>query len=325
MTSNYSDAQRAEGKIGIAIQRIADKYIFHCKVLEQFTVQERPAVGTMAVTVAGDKLMLLYNATFVLSTPMAQLAGLLLHEVHHVILGHIFAKPTNYPDRWARIIAEEISANEFVKEPLPAGAILLKDFPYLTPMQSTADRYERLKQETRRGQIAVPTGQPLGDGPKIGNTLDDHSIWSEGEQDNGKSKATVESVIQDVVLEAGLARVPDELKDALGGLGIGNTPGSGQYGLNGGQTGHLDWRQLLRRYAGQILQVRPTFTRPSRRFPDLVGIVPGKRRQTERPRVMAVIDTSGSVTPDLLELIDAELARLAKHYVVLVVESTADR
>jgi len=38
---------------------------------------------------------------------------------------------------------------------------------------------------------------------------------------------------------------------------------------------------------------------------------------------MAVIDTSGSVTTDLLELINAELARLAKDYEVTVVECDA--
>ena len=40
---------------------------------------------------------------------------------------------------------------------------------------------------------------------------------------------------------------------------------------------------------------------------------------------MAVIDTSGSITPDLLELIDAELARLAKQYSVTVVEGAVKK
>ena len=74
---------------------------------------------------------------------------------------------------------------------------------------------------------------------------------------------------------------------------------------------------------GQILQSRTVYSRPSRRFPDMVGIVPGKRRQGERPRVMAVIDTSGSITPQLLELISAELGMLARHHAVLVVECDA--
>ena len=87
--------------------------------------------------------------------------------------------------------------------------------------------------------------------------------------------------------------------------------------------GQLDWRHLLRRYVGQLFQVRPVFNRPPRRFPSLVGIIPGKRRESERPKIMAVIDTSASITPELLQQIDAELAGLARHYTVTVVECDA--
>lgn len=324
MTSNYTEAQRAEGKIGIAIQRVADKYLFHCKVLEQFKVQERPAVGTMAVAVSGDNILLLHNPNFVLNKPMAELVGALVHEVHHVVFGHIVADPADYPDRWARTVAQEVTVNEFVKEPLPAGVILLKDFPCLSPMQSTDQRYEILKKEIVRKRIVVPVGQPLGEGQEsAGGILDDHTVWEEAQRDAENAKATVESVIADVVMDVGLDRVPNELKDALRDMDIGDYPGGGQYDLRGEHSGHLDWRRLLRRYVGQILQIRPTFSRPSRRFPDLVGIVPGKCRQGERPRVMAVIDTSGSITSELLELISAELALLARHYTVLVVECDA--
>jgi predicted metal-dependent peptidase len=314
MTADYTEAQRAEGKIGIAIQRLVDKYVFHCRILEQFQLRERPAVGTLAVTVSGDHIELLYNAAFVLNTPMVQLAGVLLHEVHHVVFGHLFADPEEHPDRWARVVAEEVTANEFIKEPLPDGAMRLADFPCLGPMQATVERYNILKQEAVRRRIAVPAGQPLGKGRGSGgSTLDDHAVWEEG-QDRAKVKATVECVVQDVVLEVGVDCVPADLKDALLSMGV------GQYNLRGDQRGCLDWRRLLRRYAGQILQRRTVYSRPSRRFPELVGIMPGQRRQVERPRVMAVIDTSGSVTSDLLEMIDAELAQLAKHDVVLVVE-----
>jgi len=43
-SSNYTESQRAEGTIGVAIRRVADKYPFHCKVLEQFKVRNgRPS------------------------------------------------------------------------------------------------------------------------------------------------------------------------------------------------------------------------------------------------------------------------------------------
>jgi len=324
VTSNYTEAQRAEGRIGIAIQRVADKYLFHCRVLEQFKIQERPAVLTMAVTVSDEDILLLYNTGFVLSIPMAPLTGVLLHEVHHVVFGHIFAKAADYPDRWARTIAEEVSANEFIKEPLPQGAILLQDFPCLSPMQSTDQRYDILKREIVRRQIALAVGQAVGQGqPGESGTVDDHTVWAEAQQHRERSQSAVESVLHDVALDVGVKHIPKELRDALRDLGIGDAPGGGQYDVLGGQRGGLDWRRLLRRYVGQFLQTRRVFNRPSRRFPELVGIVPGRRRQAERPRVMAVIDTSGSVTPELLELISAELALLARHYAVLVVECDA--
>ncbi|MEI8375968.1 MAG: VWA-like domain-containing protein [Planctomycetota bacterium] len=324
-SSNYTEAQRAEGKIGIAIQRAVGKYLFHCRVLEQFKIQQRSAVGTMAVTVSGGAILLLYNAGFVLRTPMTQLVGVLLHEVHHVVFSHVFADPANYPDRWARTIAKETTVNEFVKEPLPAGVILLKDFPCLSSMQSTDHRYDILKKETVRKRIIDPVGPPLGEGQgSAGSVLDDHTAWEEAQRDAQNAKATIESILGDVVMDVGRDRVPSELKDALGKMGIGDTPGGGQYDLLGGRHGQLDWRRLLRRYAGQILQVRATFSRPSRRFPNLVGIVPGKCRQGERPRVMAIIDTSGSIATELLELINAELALLARHHTVIVVECDAE-
>ncbi|MEJ7637188.1 MAG: VWA-like domain-containing protein [Singulisphaera sp.] len=90
--------------------------------------------------------------------------------------------------------------------------------------------------------------------------------------------------------------------------------------MQGSSNGNHDWRALLRRHVGQALELRPVFNRPPRRVPDLVGVLPGRRRQAARPRILAVIDTSGSVTDDLLERIDAELARLSKQFAVTVVE-----
>ena len=115
-------------------------------------------------------------------------------------------------------------------------------------------------------------------------------------------------------------KVPEQFKGSVKNAPAGNTPGEGQYELQGDEQGHLDWRHLLRRYVGQLFQVRPVFNRPPRRFPELVGIMPGKRRQADRPKIMAVIDTSGSITAELLELIDAELAGLARQHEVKVVE-----
>ena len=365
MAEEYKTWRRAEGKIGIAIRRLVEKYPYHVVILERFKVQARPNVGTMAVTVGGDDVLLLHNPDFVLGTPMAELAGVLLHEVHHVLFRHVLADPADYPDKWARTVAQEVTANEFVGEPLPGKPITLDQFPSLLPVQSTDERYQRLEKRVRRMLISVPgkceepqqeaggsgdkpdpqqTGTASGSkeskpsigakgqrrksgksrGKAGGETVDDHSVWQEAQQDRQRSEAAVEGIIKEAAMEVGAENIPEALRDALEQMGIGKEAGEDQYELQGDEKGHLDWRHLLRRYVGQLLEVRPTFSRPPRRFPDLVGIVPGKHRRGERPKIMAVVDTSWSITPDLLELMDAELRLLSRHYGVTVVECDAE-
>ena len=329
----------------MSIRRLMRKYPFHAQILERFRLVSRPEVGTMGVTVSGDAILLLHNPSFVLSTPADQLIGVLVHETHHVLFRHILSDPADYPDRWARTVAEEVTANEFVKEPLPEGAIKLEQFPDLPPMESTDRRYERLRGKDPRPEIRTPQGQittseaagvpnhkaegetqkrPDSEQGQEAATVDDHSVWQEAWEDAERSETAIEDVIRGAVHEVGPDHVPDELKNLLDDELIGKEPGRQTHILHGSLRGQLNWRHLLRRYVGQAREVRPVFNRPSRRFPELVGIVPGRARRTGLPKIMAVIDTSGSITDALLEKIDAELALLAKHHTVTVVQCDSE-
>jgi hypothetical protein len=64
-------------------------------------------------------------------------SGVLLHEVHHVVFGHVVADPDDFPDRWARIVAEEVTVNEFVTEPLPVTPVAAR--PVLRPAADGVD------------------------------------------------------------------------------------------------------------------------------------------------------------------------------------------
>lgn len=321
---------QARGQILVGIRRLAAKYPYHAKVLERFDLCVRPGVATMGVTIAGDDVRLLYNPAFVLTLSPAQLIGVLLHEVHHVVLGHLVATETAYPDHWARTVAEEVSVNEFIKEPLPPGAILLDQFPGLPSMESTDQRYHRLKSVKNRFPLSTPTAlggvsgraSSRGSGQK-GVIVDDHSVWQDAQQDRERAEGAMRAILQDAGFDVGSEKIPDDLRDALLAMGIGHAPGDGKYDLEGRSRGNLNWIQLLRRYVGRELTVEPDFTYPSRRLPALVGVVPGRRHRGGRPQIMAVIDTSASITPQLLELISGELGRLADEYRVTVVECDA--
>lgn len=82
----------------------------------------------------------------------------------------------------------------------------------------------------------------------------------------------------------------------------------------------LDWRRVLRQFVASCVASAPSFARPPRRIPHLVGIVPGRRLQPEKLRLTVVLDTSGSMSSDALSRIARELRTLARNADVTVIE-----
>ena len=60
--------------------------------------------------------------------------------------------PDEFPDRRALVIAQEVTANEWVKEDLPGEPILLSHFPELPADEDTRTRYRRL------ARVSKPNG-----------------------------------------------------------------------------------------------------------------------------------------------------------------------
>jgi predicted metal-dependent peptidase len=80
------------------------------------------------------------------------------------------------------------------------------------------------------------------------------------------------------------------------------------------------WKSILRKYIGELLGDRgPTFMRPPRRLPNFIGILPGSASSRRKPKIMAVIDTSGSMSDAMLLEISDELHHLSRRNEVTVV------
>jgi predicted metal-dependent peptidase len=112
---------QAAGVLKIALQRMVRDYPFHAHLLSTARFQEEPAVRTMGVTVRHGQIRFLYAPEFVCKCTFDELAGMLHHLVNHVLFEHVFAEPADFPDAQARLIAEEVTANEWVREPLPGN------------------------------------------------------------------------------------------------------------------------------------------------------------------------------------------------------------
>jgi predicted metal-dependent peptidase len=332
--TTLEDLSRAAGhRIRVGIERLARDFPYHAAILGRFRVEARAGVGTVGVTVRGDAVLLLHEPRFVMGLTVDELAGVLLHEVHHVVFGHVTADPAEFPDKWAKTVAEELTVNEFIRLPLPGQPLTLARFPDLPLMESTRRRYDRLGRYEERCRLLGPGELAAGDAaaggedghrgrgvPAPGRLVDDHAVWSEAMLDAARSRAAVREVVELASWEVGPAAVPDALKPAVAALGIGVDPGDGLELLAGARAGRLDWRRLLRRLVGSELHPGPTMGRPPRRFPELIGMLPGWGRCASRPKILAVIDTSGSVGRRELEAIDGELAKLARQHHVIVAE-----
>ena len=112
MSSPYTSTHVAAGFIKRGITRIADKYPYHAKVLEKFRIVASVPVGSIGVTLSREGILLQYNPEFVVSLPADELDGVLLHEVHHVVLGHLTIDPAEFSGPWALTVALELTAND---------------------------------------------------------------------------------------------------------------------------------------------------------------------------------------------------------------------
>ena len=342
----------ARNRIELAIKRLGRDYPLHAGILTSWGIEESAAVSTMGVGFRGNRLCLVFAPDFVESIGMNELEGVLHHEVNHVLFDHVFHEPEDEEDTDARTIAEEVTVNEWVSEPLPGKPVLLSQYPFLPANETTEVRYGKLRGRAagaKRGKAGsgsgpqaasirlAGTGKSGGQGPngaKTGRvpTVDDHSTWAEIRKDSKKAaRATQMDVAmawcgltkkQRDAQPDSIAKSAREAAEASGfdpGVGIGTESGDEEEKLEQGSA-QVPWQVVLRQYIGRIRERRPVFGRPPRRFPSMVGIIPGKGRFGRKPKVMAVIDTSASMSGPMLADISAELGLMAKHYEVVVVE-----
>lgn len=324
-----------------AVADFIRRYSCFVDLLATCTLLEDPCVRTMGVALRDGRLKLLYNPVFVSGSTREQLVGVIHHEVNHVLFGHVTADPKRFPHRTARLIAEELTANEWVPEPLPGKPITLEQYPQLPANEDTEARYHRLVkllEEKGRGDregacSGGETGLPTSGVGHVA-TLDDHEVWSK--ERNPGADAAVSAFFKALLRHNSALSPPESVlgnvvsrsstrsrRDVSGG----RFPGGRDEGVLPGESltaEAIDWESVLQRYSSQLSALEPCLSRPPRGLEHLVGIVPGKVRRCQGLRVLAAIDTSGSVGPETLQRVNQELEQLSRGREVRVVECDAE-
>ena len=291
-----------------AAAHLADAYPFHAALLSRWVVVVNRSVATAAVTARLDAVYVVFNVDFVLSISADELRGVLHHELNHVLFGHIFVPPDRFPDHWARIVSTEVTVNEWVSEPLPGAPIVLALYPELPPGEDTDTRYERL----------------AGTVPDAPEPLDDHDAWEGARADGAGAMLAATVSVHAAAMQApgAFGLLPGAVRELVVRV-HGDRPGADLTALLGTGTPSLDWRGTLSRLVASELVVAPRYGRPPRRYPHLVGVVPGRARVAARHRVMAVVDTSGSIDDLTLEDVAGELNAMSRWASITVVECDA--
>ena len=293
-------------------------YPYYAAVLARVQAVDDPGIPVMAVSSHGKHIWLHVNTGY-FTQPGNQkfVKGVLLHEVHHVVLGHLTDPAffeVAHPDLME--LAMEVSANEYIREPLPGDPPIwtkYKEFG-LAAGQSTTERYELLVRGRRSGAcIARP-----------GRWLDTHLVRGVGRcrTPNGKPDPgqyiRVKRLVSDAVAQVRRDRARAGLGSGPGGALAGRDPGNFLEELDEEtvpRPTRMDWKTALRLFASPERRAVTTYARPNRRFPARVGEIPGRIRRPDlaRPkRLMVVVDTSGSMTTDELNMIAGELKRLGR-------------
>jgi predicted metal-dependent peptidase len=336
-----------QAKLARALRTLINTNPFHGHVAAGWRARPEPSIATMGVTWAFGGIQLVWNPQFVNKVSDFELAGVLAHEVHHVVLRHPFlfpeqANPGPDFDLHAAIVAEEITVNEFVSLPLPGKPFLLEDFakrhPRLAPLQSTRDRYrllfdadrarhhqqerEQLKKTIREQMQELMAALQAAGG---GHAPDSHEGW-ESFRKAGSAAALAVSVATAQALTRHGHTLSAEVRQLIQSVhaAVGGAPGTTSDGaiekLAGTAQARLSWQKILRQLLAVGHEVQPTYLRPPRRFPDMVGILPGTRRVPAKLKILAAVDTSGSMAANTLDDIAAELRMMARSYDVAVVE-----
>jgi predicted metal-dependent peptidase len=282
------------------------KYPYYAAVLAKLVPVADPSVSSMAVSFEGQTFYLHVNVEYFVRAPQ-YVRGILLHEVHHVVLGHL-THPKFFGVEHAALmeLAKEMSANEHIAEPLP-NPITIAQFESagIRRGQSTIDRYEKLVPLARGRQPRV-----------IGENIDTH-LFTKPKPPPGGVEITRQ------LIESARDQIPE---DETNPLLAGRDPGrllEDLVGIQGPPEVTLDWRAALSAFVAHARAPVHTWARPSRRFPDQVGRVPGRiwvPRPILRPALLVAIDTSMSMTDRELSEISRQLSRVAEHARITIAE-----
>lgn len=232
---------------------------------------ERSDIPTLAV----DGKSVFYNPQFVLGLSDRLCQSAMAHEVMHCVLAHISRRGSREPLRWNYAI--DFAANLVLKDSgfeIGDGWLLDNKYRGMTAEQIYSLLPEKLSAAGGQGPLdEIMEGTP-------GSAETDAVEWkvatlqaAAAAKAQGKLPASLDRFVEDVTKP------------------------------------QVDWRAQLRQFVTQISKDDYAWSRPNRRYLSAGMYLPGLYSENMGPVVVG-IDTSGSITPQVLSAFGSEIRAL---------------
>jgi len=272
-----------------------------------------PNCSTAYVGVNKDtnELFMGYNPYFFRSLRPTEREGVIIHELYHVVLQHLFERNVTderYGMAWN--ISTDLAINSIIVQSggrvLPNFALIPGKIPSKVrdqkvaefiknskPMLASEFYFEGIKQLLDEMEKNGGTGDGLG-------TLDDHGGW-------GNLPESIKDQIKDKV--RGI--IANAVNRADSRNSWGTVPASMQAEIRKALQHEVDWRSILRMFFGtaRSMQRISTIKKVSKKAP---GLLPGVKRGTIA-RFAAFVDQSGSMSDQDVALAFAEVEKASKE------------
>ena len=287
--------------------RLLRKQPFYASIIMQLRREITTAVPTMAVGLNRDlSFSLFVNEQFLASLKPEEQEAVLIHECLHLINLHLLQE---WQHKVLANLAMDMAINQYIPG-LPAGCIDVNDYNKTYPKrpldkEETAVYYYNKLLELQKDWDSVI--KQLNGGKGI-TEIDDHNLFTE--DNTGIAKEQAKQLIESVVNEA---KRTNEW---------GRLPAGVQRACEDALKAQVDWRKELRRFVGQsiIISDEPSRKRYNRRY----GFDQPGKKVVRGANVLVVIDTSGSITDDLLSKFMAEINAICQFASVHVMDCDAD-
>ncbi len=308
--SGSTDVSREIIKGIVDIARHKEFYGHVIQQLERVFVGDGHSVQTAAVgRVAGDRFIKMYLSRKFFNNLFEEygkakgwiyMLGVLEHELVHIIFGHLFLK---FQDHTRGNVAKDLVVNGLIPNDTLPGEYVIPEHYGFERGKSSMWYYTHL-QGNKKYQQQCQDGA-FGLGGVLSHIMSSHKMW--------------EDVVDDVVAKEFAKDIVRKAKDLCGGKTYGNIPGEVLAQIDDllkKEKAIIPWAKVLRMFVASCAESILDYTvkRISRRY----GTRPGTRKG-DVLRVAVAVDTSGSVSDELLKIFFNEIRWIWKNGVIVTI------